>query len=427
MTSDNERKTRMFGLKQWIGRRPEPGRDDYLSRDILLQETSAPSNARRLALAGGGLVALFLVWSALANADQTARAPGQLLPVGGIGVVQAVDGGRIERLEVGEGQRVRRGDVLAQLDDAEARADLATNEGRYWALYVRRERLRAMAEGRAPSYAAVPEAYRALAQREASALVIDRSALSNEQSVLEAQLREVRKEVADFAEIAAIRGDLAKDQIVARTAALEADRTLAQLRGQQATLERQIQSIRTDRQRTRSDELSLIETELVQVAGQVDKYRARVERARVTAPVDGIVHDVRYRMAGQVVAPAAVMMNVAPDAEPLRAEIRIPDRDVGGVKVGDSVRLRVNAFDYLVFGALEGRLTYVAPNSVKGEDGSSYYLGFAEIDAAQLKKGWANRRLRPGLLVEADITSGRRSVLQLLAHPVLRAFDAVRG
>jgi len=140
--------------------------DNYVAKAILLEEAAPPSYLRAtINLAAISLV-LFLVWAYFAKLDVVALAPGQILPVESVKVVQHVDGGRIASIQVRDGQLVKKGEVLMRLNDTEAAAEYQTLSAKYWGLYARVERLRALIGERPANFSAVPEIYKETAQEQ---------------------------------------------------------------------------------------------------------------------------------------------------------------------------------------------------------------------------------------------------------------------
>lgn len=398
-------------------------RDNYLARDILLKEAGSPRYVQltiRLAVAG---FALFFIWAAIARVDIVAQAPGMIMPQSAVQVVQHLDGGRIAKIAVRDGQAVRKGDLLVELESGENRADLETTRARYWALFARTERLKAFIAGRQPDYASIPEAYRGFARDEQTILTVDRQARTDQARVLEAQLRQIGSEAAVLQELATIRGDLAREQLVSRTSYLDTQRTLVQLRGQQASLRSQITALTSDRDRGAADQLGPAQSELAQVSEQVKKLEGRLERSSIRAPMDGIVQGLLYRTVGGVVAPGAQLLNVVPSRDVVEAEVRVAASDVGHVRVGQPVRVKVSAFDFLRYGSVEGKVSMVSATSTATEKGDVFYMTRIALDRRDIAKVDDSAKLQSGMTLQADIVTDRQSVLQYLLRPVYAAFS----
>lgn len=402
--------------------------DNYLTKDILLKEAANPSYLRKtIGLTCGGIAA-FLIWSAIAKVDVVTRAPGQLYPQTSIQVIQHLDGGRIKAINVAEGQNVRRGTVLIALDDSEAKADLETTRARYWAFYGRQQRLRSFITASPPNFAAIPEKYRQFALEEAKFLSITQTSRADELRVIRAQMRQAASEASAVQELAEIRGDLAREKLVSRTSYLDTVRTLNQLRGQQEALGYQASAVASGRNRDAAEQLSEASSELAVLDEQVKKLESRLARAQIVAPMDGVVQGLVYRTLGGVIAPGAQVMNIVPTDAKVEAEVRVPASDVGHVKVGQPVRLKVTTYDFLRYGSLSGKVSMVSANSTTTERGDIFYLAKISIDRdAAAKGGLEGKALLSGMSVETDIVTDRQSVLHYLLAPVFRAVEGAFG
>lgn len=402
---------------------PISRRDNYLAKDILLKEAGNPAYVRqtiRLACLG---VVLFLIWSIFAKVDVITRAPGQIKPLASVQEIQHLDGGRIASIQAKEGQLVKQGAVLLTLDDQEARADLDTTRARYWALYARNQRLRAFVTGQAPNFAPIPEEFRKFADEERMILNVAQGSRDAELRVVRTQMGQLSGQIAAVEELASIRGDLAREKLVSRTAYLDTARTLADLKGQHQTLGSQINAVSAGRNRDAADEMSRTETELAQLAEQVQKLEARLARTKIVAPMDGVVQGLVYNTVGGVIAPGAKVLNVVPADNKVEAEVRVAATDVGHVKPGQPVRVKVGSYDFLRYGTLDGKVSMISANSTVTERGEAFFITRITIDPANTDKGLADKNLLSGMTVETDIVTDRQSVLHYLLAPIMRAVE----
>lgn len=397
--------------------------DNYLAKDILLQEASNPSYLRKtIGLTCAGMAA-FLLWSTVSQVDVVTRAPGQLSPLSSVQVIQHLDGGRIKAINVAEGQSVRRGTVLIALDDSEAEADLETARARYWALYGRQQRLRSFITGTAPDFSVIPEKYRQFAREEAAILAIAQGSRADELRVIRAQMNQAASEASAVQELAEIRGDLAQEKLVSRTSYLDTVRVLNQLKGQQKTLGYQASAVASGRNRDAADQMSQVLTELTQLDEQVKKLETRLARMQIVAPMDGVVQGLAYRTLGGVIAPGAQVMNIVPTNDKIEADVRVPASDVGHVKIGQPVRLKIATYDFLRYGTLSGKVSMISANSTVTDKGEVFYMAKIAIDRDAVAKGLDGKTLLSGMSVETDIVTDRQSVLHYLLAPVFRAVE----
>lgn len=209
-----------------------------------------------------------------------------------------------------------------------------------------------------------------------------------------ARASKLEREISYLRQVSEIRTALAKDKLNTRTQALEAQRALAQQQG-----------------------------ELDSVQHQIAKLKDRLERTRILSPVNGIVQELRFRTIGGVIPPAEPIMHIVPENDILRAEVRIATTDVGHVMPGQRVRIKIGTYDFLRYGAIEGKVTLVSAYSSVDDKGIPYFKGYVELSRTSLGKTSAEMPVLPGMTVQCDIITDRQTVLHYLLRPIFLAFD----
>lgn len=209
---------------------------------------------------------------------------------------------------------------------------------------------------------------------------------------LTARAAKLHKEVAYLREVSEIRSTLAKERLNTRTQALDAQRALAQQQG-----------------------------ELDSINHQIEKLEDRLQRTLILSPADGVVQEMKFRTLGGVIPPAAPIMNVVPINDVLRAEVRISTTDVGHVTPGQRVRIKINTYDFLRYGAIDGRVELISANSSVDEKGQPYFTGYVQLARASLGKVHGEMPVMPGMTVQCDIITDRQTVLRYLLRPVYLA------
>jgi HlyD family type I secretion membrane fusion protein len=159
------------------------------------------------------------------------------------------------------------------------------------------------------------------------------------------------------------------------------------------------------------------------VSEQLGRLQARADRLVVRAPARGYVQDLRVQTVGQVVPPGGLMLQIVPDNVPLEAIVRIAPKDIGHVRAGQEVNLRVASFDYARFGMAHGTLKQVTATSLVGEDGRPYFRGWVTLPNPYVGHEAGRYPLQPGMSVEAEILTGEKSVLAYLGKPLADLFS----
>lgn len=371
-----------------------------LARAIALEEGSLPSYSRQAMWLALCATIIFGIWAYFAKLDVIALATGQILPAGAVQVIQHVDGGRIAEIHVDDGDAVRTGDVLVSFNDTQARSEYQAMIGRYWALFAKSERLRALIHQREPDFSSVPEEFSLLVEEEYILLETARS-----------QSRQLRQQVSTLGQIAEIRGGLARDQLVTRVEALDAEQALGQAQSELLLFNRRS-----------LDELNDTSVELREIDEQLLDLEDRLNRIHVTSPVDGVVQELQFRTVGGVVPPGAVLMNVVPVSDQLEAEIRVSPTDIGYVRTGQEVRIKVGTYDFMRYGTIAGTVDMVSPYSSVDEQNTPFFRVIVALANDYVARD-PTKTVQPGMTVQADIVTDQQSILAYLMRPIVVAFE----
>ncbi len=330
-----------------------------------------------------GLVVSVLAWAAWAEIDVRVAGRGRLVNTSQNIVVRPLDAGVLNTVRVTPGQVVAKGDVIATLDPTFAGADLSQLAGRDLALRAQVERLRSQVGDPTQGAGALAQ------QADQRALLADR------QAAHAARLKQYDETIARLK--AALEGNLADQRVTAertrslldleqmleklvaenfgaqarvletRERRLEAERELTLARNRQSELEREIRVTEAERQSYVTDFRQRVREELTQavrdsdeVRDQLSKAQRRADLVTLTAPQDAVVLEVRQTSIGSVLNPAEVFAVLVPLGEDLLAEVDIDPADVGEIRVGDRVRIKLDAYPFQKFGVLEGTLQTVS-------------------------------------------------------------------
>jgi multidrug efflux pump subunit AcrA (membrane-fusion protein) len=373
--------------------------DNYLAKAILLEEAAPPSYMRTTVKLAMYTIGIFLVWAMFAKLDVVALAPGQIMPIGAVKVIQHVDGGRIAAINVVDGQAVKEGEVLMRLNDTEPSAEYETLNAKFWGLFARSERIRALLENREPDFSKVPKDLATMVDEQKTTLKTSRN-----------QITQLEEEIKILTEVSSIRGELSKEKLATRVQALDAQRNLSQAKAELLRY-----------RRTNMDDLHLASNEMAQTEEQLNKLRDRLQRVDVLSPVDGVVQDLKFRTLGGVVPPGAILMNVVPVDGFMHAEVRVSPTDIGFVKVGQTARVKFGTYDFMRYGTMEGKVSMVSPYSTLNEKQEPYFKVIISLPKKNLGDDPA-KQIDPGMTAQADILTDRQSVLRYLMRPIYIAF-----
>ena len=403
----------------------------------------------------------FLAWAAFAPLDEGVAAPATVSIETHRRVIQHMTGGVVHKVLVKEGQSVKAGDVLVELEDAAARANFETVRQNYMALRAAESRLLAEQVDQ-PSIVFHADLLAGSADPFVQQHMATQTLLfTARRAALEAELNGVRAQVAGFeAQIAGFasmvdsrkaQADLQAEQVenvrelsaegyAPRNQLLQMEGSLAELRAVISDLQsnrlRAAQSIAELNMRItqrRNEYHKEAGTQLAEVrrdvqAGQ-DKLKAmsdELARVQVRSPVDGQVVGLGVAALGGVVTPGQRMMDIVPQREALLLDARIPPQVIDRVRVGDATDVRFSAFANSPQLVLNARLVSVSGDVITETQGPatvSYYLGRAEVTAEGIHK-LGTRVMQPGMPAEVVIKTGERSLLTYLLHPLTKRVAA---
>lgn len=379
-------------------------------------------NSTRPPSIGAGLLLLatllaFLLWAAWFEIDQIVRASGQIIPQDRTQLIQAADGGVLQELHVTEGETVRKGQVLARLEGQRASAGVDEVRNRIAGLDI--ARLRAQAEANAQPFA--PRDYQRshpdLVQAQESLYVQNTFALQQEIAALRSQLR-LAEEEQQLNERLLNSGDISRVEF---------------MRAQRMVIDIE-QRIQTVQDKFRSDarkELARIEDEITSQRSKLQERQSVYDHTILEAPTDGVVKYLRINTLGGVLRPGDELMQISPTQGQYIIEAKVNPADIGQLAVGQKATLRLEAFDYSLYGTVPARLDYLSSDTLSepGPDGRSSQTYYRARLSLQLPVGSRIRSddIKPGLTATIDIQTGRRSVLHYIGKPIARAFSGALG
>ncbi|MEQ8857875.1 MAG: HlyD family efflux transporter periplasmic adaptor subunit [Pseudomonadales bacterium] len=367
----------------------------------------------------GTAVAAFVVWASMFQIDEVASAAGEVITGSRVQVIQSVDGGVLRDLRVREGDRVEPGQVLAQLDQTRFAATVGEIEARLFALKAKVARLRAEVVGhesltfsghlieRAPEMTAVEKAL--FEQR--------RTGLSEELRTLRVAVDLARRELVLVQDLYDA-GDASGSEL------LRAERGLNQ--AEAGLINRRNRFLEDARL-----ELTEAEDEIAQNEQLLIRRLEEQANSVFTALVPGIVKNIRVTTVGGVLRAGEELMQIVPVDDELLIEVRVRPADIAQVRSGLEASIRFEPFDYTVYGAAPGEVTYVSADTLKeeSEHGTQVYYRVHVTPAGSPVRTTTGRELAivPGMTVQVDIRTGRRSLMDVLLKPLRKTLSESFG
>lgn len=360
-----------------------------------------------------GLI-VFLLWAALFEIDQIVRAQGQVIPSSRTQIIQAADGGVLSEILVQEGQIVAAGQRLAVLERERPNAAFEESRAKDAALAAALVRAQAEANERRPQFGQTFKEFPAFAAAQQALYEQRKRGLQEELATLKDGLDMAQEELR-------MNESLLKTGDISRLEVMRARRQVGELQGKiNAARNKYLQEARQ---------------EAVKLAEELSSSRYKLEERQsilghtvFAAPSAGIVKYLKVTTIGGVLRAGDELMQISPTEDDMVIEIKVNPVDIGQLKPGLPVAIKLDAFDYSIFGTLQGTLGYISSDTLveQGANGQTitYYRAHVRIDADKTKANpkLADVPLKPGMTATVDIRTDSRSVLQYLAKPVFKTF-----
>jgi HlyD family secretion protein/adhesin transport system membrane fusion protein len=416
-----------------------------------LEEGRVPGVSSWLLYVATGFIVACVIWASITEIRELAVASGQLEPAGSVQVVQHLEGGIVSEILVQEGQIVESGAPLVRLQPTAANSDLAQLSVRAAGLKLSIERHTAALDGRMPEFGDLGSRFPGLAEDQRQAFEAEREQQSQSKDAMiarvEQKLAEVQalhsesesleRQLAIDQEQLDIRKKLRKQGFASKATVLEAQRgyertnsDLISVRGrlqsaQEALNEARIKLLEADAEfnNRMTEERTRASAEMAELRESIAKQEDRVTRLLVRAPAKGIVQELVPKAVGQVLQPGELVARVVPMGEELVAEVQIQPKDIGHVSIGDPANIKITTFDAARFGAISGTVKKISASTFQTPEGNPYYKAIIELDRNFVQSAGRRHTVLPGMVVNAEIVTGSKSLTRYLLKPVYRSLD----
>ena len=357
-------------------------------------------------------LACFIGWSHWAELDQVTRAPGKVIPYARVQIVQSEEGGAISAIHVREGNTVREGDLLVELDTVKLVASQQEARANVAALESRMARIDAELFDKPLRFPASLNDFPQFTANQRQLFLRRQQALSSELRNLRA-MAELQSQELEMNQPLVETGDVARSEIIGM------QRAIVETQGR-------ISHLQSSNVRDLQAEFSQTEEELVSARQILAQREDSLRAASLFAPADGIVKNVRLTTIGGVLRPGDEVLQIVPTGERLIVEAQIPPRDIAFVEIGQRARVNFDAYDSAVYGSGEGDVVYISPDTLseQREDGSAnvYYRVNLEVDTDSMRPQRTDEviDLQPGMTISAEILTGSQSVWEYITKPILK-------
>lgn len=398
------------------------------------------------------MIVLFIIWASFARIEELTRGQGQVVPTKEIQTVQSLEGGLLQELLVGQGDRVTKGQVLMRLSDVMFSSEERGAEAKADSLKLKIARLEAEAGGKdfvipEDLLKKIPD----IAQNEQALYRSRQQELKNAISILEDKLRTVKADIdeaqAQINRLSSSRGSLQQElsitrEMVAKKAVskleqLRLEREVNDIGGQINAQQERIAGLRadlsatekqkndqTDRFRSQAlTELSDVKTQIAQLGESLKSIGDRVSRTELRAPVDGVVNNIAVRTIGGVIEPAQKLIEIVPVDSELKIIAKVSPNNIAFLRVGQPVKVKITAYDPQRYGSLQGELVRIGASSVTDREGNVFFEIEVRTEKNHLGTAQAPLPVTPGMVADTEVVTGKRTIMEYVLKPFLQARD----
>lgn len=417
-----------------------------LSGAVLLRTSSGLSKVLWIMF---GTIVFLIIWASFSEIDETVKASGKIIPSDNINTISSFTGGVIDKIYVKDGQKVQEGDLLVKIQDSELASELSKNSIHLVELKAKRARLKAEIEGeKLEPLEDIEKNYPEIMQNEISLYESNVNEFNSSQQSIKEKIAQKRSELQNaiekervlsqnynlMREEARIKQDLAKDGIISSVDAMKSQRELNSLESELSETRSTIPSLKStidelnlnydqnffNYQSEAKNELTEVDSKIKNLEETINSLDTQITSTNIKAPISGVIKEVYATTRGSAIQPGRPIVDIVPDSKYFIAEIKVKPEDIGFLYDGQKVSLKVRTYDFSIYGGLDGEISYISADSIFDEKNKEYeYTVFVRSKKDYV--GSENLKIKPGMSVDADIITGKRTVMDYILKPIMKA------
>lgn len=399
------------------------------------------------------IVTVFIGWADWAELDEVTRGEARVIPSRQVQVVQNLEGGIVAAILAREGQIVEAGDVLMRIDNVRAASDYREQRARYLTLQAAMARLTAEIDGKEMAVPAevnteAPEvgmSELALYRSRQDQLATEIDILKRQEEQREQELGELKSRAGQLdrsfklaaeelqlmqsvggGQRVVPKGDLLRLQRQVNDLKGELEQTRQSIpRAESALREaaKRIENARTTFRTEAQRELATITGELAGLREVIFAGEDRVRRTEVRSPVKGTIKTIKIMTIGGVIQPGADLIEIVPLEDTLLVEAMVRPSDIAFLRPGLPATVKITAYDFAIYGGLKGQVEDISADSITNERGESFFRVRVRTERNHLGSEEKPLAIIPGMTAQVDVLTGRKTVLDYLLKPILKARD----
>ena len=394
-----------------------------------------------------------LVWANYAELDKIVRGQGKVVPSTKIQVVQNLEGGIVENIFVHSGDKVQKGQVLLKLDNTQFASSYDETEAQLYDLRAQAARLSAEAFNKPfkinmpsdnPKVEAIFEREKQLYQNQLQQLettqqILNEKITQNRSELQEAynQFEQLSKSYELLQQEIEIMKPLVQEGIASEVDLLKTRREATDAYSQLQTTQNSIPRLKSiinesinkkqeAKQKFRNEaqqELNTVLAKLSQLESSKTALEDRVRRTSITSPVNGTISELLVTTIGEVIQPGSDIIKIVPLDDSLVLETKISPADIGFVYPGLKAKIKFTAYDFAIYGGLDGSVEKISADTILDGEGNSFYIARIKTDKNYLGSEKKPLSLLPGMTATVDVVVGKHTILDYLIKPIIKAKD----
>jgi len=356
-------------------------------------------------------VIIFLVWASIAEIDEVVRGEGRIVPSSRLQMIQSLEGGIIDELLVREGDMVKVGQVLVSLDNTRFYA--AYMEGLSQSDVLTAAIARLEAEVKEDHSITFPDSFNIDSPEAKSETALFNARRDRKQQRIISLKQEI--EIANK-QLRVLR-PLVKRRAVSQMETLKLDQMVEELKGRVLEVQNSYMQDAYTELSEKKGLLSALNQTLVQKQDQLN-------RTKILSPVKGQVNDILITTQGGVIQPGEPIMKVLPLEDRLLVETKIKPQDVAFLAPGMKARIKITAYDYTIYGDLEGVVEQISPDTFEEDTAQGkeyYYQVLVHTDKNFLERHGEKLPIRPGMITQVDVLGSKRTIMSYMLKPLIKA------
>ncbi len=392
---------------------------------------------------------LFLIYSVSFKIDELARGSGQFIPTSKVQSIRNYEGGIVSHILVSEGDVVKKGQVLLKFSPLSHQTKLEENRIRIMELETKLARLKAESSGiPLDRISCEGECDKELLELEKKLFFSNKEELNQKVLKLQEQLKSKESELIDaeakyknsrknYNSLAAefkVKKQLEKQKVFtkyeltnlerelndARVAQNSAKEMIVQIKTQQEEVKNSIEEVRLNFRNKASTQYNEVVSEILRLKETKKNLEDVIQRTIVRSPVGGTVKELFVHTIGTSVESSAELMTIVPDTQEMLAEVKIKPEEIAKLHIGQPVKLKVTAFDYSIYGGLEGKIVNISPDTITDKDtNEDHFLIYVKTDKNYLLDD-EKYKIKVGMTVSADVLVGKKTIMSFLLKPILK-------